>query len=195
MALRTKALESLLIEKGLLSAEAVDERISEYEQDIGPLKGARVVARAWVDPASRRGCSQDGGRPSPSSVSPAAATWSWSRTRRASTTWSSARSAPATPGRCSGCRRPGTRASPTARAPSSSRARCCASSGWSSTRRSRCTSGTAAPRCATWCSRSARPAPRDLTEEELAALVTRDAMIGVAKVGGPVHRLRRVVPG
>ncbi len=51
VALRTKALESLLIEKGLLSAEAVDERISEFEQDIGPLKGARVVARAWVDPA------------------------------------------------------------------------------------------------------------------------------------------------
>ncbi|HZG66944.1 MAG TPA: nitrile hydratase subunit alpha [Herpetosiphonaceae bacterium] len=51
VALRTKALESLLIEKGLLTAEAVDERIKEYEQDIGPLKGARVVARAWVDPA------------------------------------------------------------------------------------------------------------------------------------------------
>ena len=51
VALRTKALESLLIEKGLLTAEAVDEQISQYEQDIGPLKGARVVARAWVDPA------------------------------------------------------------------------------------------------------------------------------------------------
>jgi len=53
VALRTKALESLLIEKGLLSPEAVDERIKEFEQDIGPLKGARVVARAWVDPAFR----------------------------------------------------------------------------------------------------------------------------------------------
>src|SRR5262249_32021827 len=51
VALRTKALESLLIEKGLLTAEAVDERISKYERDIGPLNGARVVARAWVDPA------------------------------------------------------------------------------------------------------------------------------------------------
>src|SRR5688500_1978086 len=49
VALRTQALESLLIEKGLLSAEAIDERVREYEQDIGPLKGARVVARAWVD--------------------------------------------------------------------------------------------------------------------------------------------------
>src|SRR3954470_21868171 len=53
VALRTKALESLLIEKGLLTAEAVDERIREFEQDIGPLKGAQVVARAWVDPAFR----------------------------------------------------------------------------------------------------------------------------------------------
>lgn len=51
VALRTKALESLLIEKGLLTAEAVDERISTYERDIGPLNGARVVARAWVAPA------------------------------------------------------------------------------------------------------------------------------------------------
>ena len=51
VALRTKALESLLIEKGLLTAEAVDERIARYERDIGPLRGAQVVARAWVDPA------------------------------------------------------------------------------------------------------------------------------------------------
>src|SRR4051794_13250442 len=54
VALRTKALESLLIEKGLLSAAAVDERISKYERDIGPLNGARVVARAWVDPAFKQ---------------------------------------------------------------------------------------------------------------------------------------------
>lgn len=54
VALRTKALESLLIEKGLLSAEAVDELINQFEQDIGPLNGARVVARAWVDPAFKQ---------------------------------------------------------------------------------------------------------------------------------------------
>jgi nitrile hydratase len=53
VALRTKALESLLIERGLLTAEAIDTRISQYEQDIGPLNGARIVARAWVDPAYR----------------------------------------------------------------------------------------------------------------------------------------------
>jgi nitrile hydratase len=60
VALRTKALESLLIEKGLLSAEVVDERISEYERDIGPLAGARVVARAWGDPAYRQRLLRDG---------------------------------------------------------------------------------------------------------------------------------------
>jgi nitrile hydratase len=60
VALRTKALESLLIEKGLLSPEAVDERISAYERDIGPLKGARVVARAWTDPAFRELLLRDG---------------------------------------------------------------------------------------------------------------------------------------
>lgn len=61
VALRTKTLESLLIEKGLLSAEVVDERISEYERDIGPLKGARVVARAWVDPAFKERLLRNGG--------------------------------------------------------------------------------------------------------------------------------------
>jgi nitrile hydratase subunit alpha len=48
---RTKALESLLIEKGLLSSDVIDKMVSLYEQDIGPLLGAKVVARAWVDPA------------------------------------------------------------------------------------------------------------------------------------------------
>jgi nitrile hydratase subunit alpha len=50
VALRTKALESLLIEKGLVTAEAVDGLLSAYEQDIGPLRGAQIVARAWTDP-------------------------------------------------------------------------------------------------------------------------------------------------
>jgi nitrile hydratase len=51
VSLRARALESLLIEKGLSSPERVDEVISTFEQDIGPRSGARVVARAWVDPA------------------------------------------------------------------------------------------------------------------------------------------------
>jgi len=60
VALRTKALESLLIEKGLITAEAVDDRISEYEQDIGPLRGAKVVARAWTDPSFKERLLEDG---------------------------------------------------------------------------------------------------------------------------------------
>jgi nitrile hydratase len=50
---RTRALEELLIERGLLTEDAVDEVVRAYEQDIGPLNGARVVARAWVDSAFR----------------------------------------------------------------------------------------------------------------------------------------------
>ena len=51
---RTRALESLLIEKGLVSSEEVDRIINMYEQDIGPLISARVVAHAWVDPAFKQ---------------------------------------------------------------------------------------------------------------------------------------------
>ncbi|MBS1877981.1 MAG: nitrile hydratase subunit alpha [Actinobacteria bacterium] len=48
--LRTKAIESLLIEKGLITEEAIDKIVDTYEHDIGPMRGARVVARAWTDP-------------------------------------------------------------------------------------------------------------------------------------------------
>lgn len=48
--LRVKALESLLTEKGLIDPAAVDEIIETYEHKVGPRNGARVVARAWVDP-------------------------------------------------------------------------------------------------------------------------------------------------
>src|SRR5215211_6362701 len=53
-ALRTKAIESLLIEKGLLSNDAVDRVVSFVEQDVGPLNGAKVVARAWMDADFKR---------------------------------------------------------------------------------------------------------------------------------------------
>ena len=59
-ALRAKALESLLIEKGVISTDAVDEIVRTYEQDIGPLNGARVVARAWTDSDYRRWLLADG---------------------------------------------------------------------------------------------------------------------------------------
>ncbi len=47
---RTLALESLLIERGLITSQAVDEIVYRFEHDIGPMTGAQVVARAWVDP-------------------------------------------------------------------------------------------------------------------------------------------------
>jgi nitrile hydratase len=51
VALRVKALESLLTEKGLVDPAALDAIVETYERKIGPRNGARVVARAWVDPA------------------------------------------------------------------------------------------------------------------------------------------------
>ncbi len=57
---RVLALESLLIEKSLLKSSDVDEVISAFEHDIGPMIGAKVVARAWVDPAYRERLLRDG---------------------------------------------------------------------------------------------------------------------------------------
>jgi len=53
-ALRVKALESLLVEKGLVDRAALDALIDTYEHKVGPRNGARVVARAWVDPAYKQ---------------------------------------------------------------------------------------------------------------------------------------------
>jgi nitrile hydratase subunit alpha len=49
-ALRTKALESLLVEKGLVDQAALDALIDTFEHKVGPRNGAKVVARAWIDP-------------------------------------------------------------------------------------------------------------------------------------------------
>jgi nitrile hydratase subunit alpha len=53
-ALRVKALESLLVEKGLVDRGALDALVDAYEHKIGPRNGARVVARAWSDPAYKQ---------------------------------------------------------------------------------------------------------------------------------------------
>lgn len=58
--IRVKALESLLVEKGLIDQAAVDALIDTYEHKVGPRNGARVVARAWVDPAYRQRLLADG---------------------------------------------------------------------------------------------------------------------------------------
>ena len=57
---RVRALESLLIEKGLLSTEVVDKVVQAYEKDVGPMNGARAVARAWTDPAYKQRLLADG---------------------------------------------------------------------------------------------------------------------------------------
>lgn len=59
-ALRTEALESLLVEKGIVEPDAIDAVVSRYESDVGPLRGARVVARAWVDPEFKTRLLSDG---------------------------------------------------------------------------------------------------------------------------------------
>src|SRR4026207_1336581 len=51
---RVRALESLLLEKGILAPDAVDRVGERYESDTGPMVGARAVAKAWTDPGYRR---------------------------------------------------------------------------------------------------------------------------------------------
>ncbi|MEU1540919.1 nitrile hydratase subunit alpha [Actinacidiphila glaucinigra] len=59
-ALRTEALEQLLTERGLIDPAAMDAIIATYETQVGPLNGAKVVARAWTDPQYKRRLLQDG---------------------------------------------------------------------------------------------------------------------------------------
>ena len=163
LTLRVKALESLLVEKGLVDPAALDALIDTYENKVGPRNGARVVARAWVDPAYKQRLLAD----APAAIA------ELGYTRR--------------PGRAHGRRRehaegaqpgrlhavlllPVAGARPAAglvqvgavslaRRDRSAR-RAARSSARSSPRTSRCASGTAPPSCAISCCRSVRPAPR-----------------------------------
>ena len=54
LTLRVKSLESLLVEKGLVDRAALDALIDTMEHKVGPRNGARVVARAWIDPAYKK---------------------------------------------------------------------------------------------------------------------------------------------
>ena len=60
LALRAAALEAVLVEKGFLSTDQIDAIVERYERDLGPQNGARVVARAWVDPDYRERLRADG---------------------------------------------------------------------------------------------------------------------------------------
>jgi nitrile hydratase len=59
-ALRAEALEQLLTERKLIDPKVVDSMITEYETNVGPLNGAKVVAKAWTDPQYRRRLLEDG---------------------------------------------------------------------------------------------------------------------------------------
>jgi nitrile hydratase len=58
--LRVRALESLLVDKGLVEPAALDALIDTYETKVGPRNGAKIVARAWVDPVYKRRLLEDG---------------------------------------------------------------------------------------------------------------------------------------
>jgi nitrile hydratase subunit alpha len=58
--LRTEALEQLLTERGLVDPKVLDAIIAAYETNVGPLNGAKVIAKAWTDPQYRRRLLEDG---------------------------------------------------------------------------------------------------------------------------------------
>lgn len=57
---RVRALESLLVEKGVTTHDAIDTLVAAFENDLGPMHGAKVVAKAWVDPEYRARLEADG---------------------------------------------------------------------------------------------------------------------------------------
>jgi nitrile hydratase len=57
---RARALQSLLVEEGLVTTDAVDELVALYEEDVGPMVGAQVVAEAWTDPEYKEWLLEDG---------------------------------------------------------------------------------------------------------------------------------------
>jgi nitrile hydratase len=59
-ALRVKALETLLVEKGLINPKSIDAWIEAYTEDIGPKRGAHIVAKAWRDPDFKQRLIKDG---------------------------------------------------------------------------------------------------------------------------------------
>jgi nitrile hydratase len=60
IAVRVEAVEAILVEKGLVDPETVDHIVEHFETSVGPLNGAKVVARAWTDPAYRERLLADG---------------------------------------------------------------------------------------------------------------------------------------
>ena len=186
-AARVKALEALLTEKGLIDPSAIDAIVDTYETRVGPRNGARVVAKASTDPAYHKRLLAD----ATSAVAelgfagPEVGTWWQSITPTASTISSYARSAHATRGRCWVCRRSGTRASRTAREPSAIRAAFSRILDFSLPPdvEVRVWDSSAEIRCSVIPQRPKGTAK--MSEDQLAEIVTRDSMVGVAKVEAP----------
>src|SRR6185369_15303531 len=57
---RIAAIEAVLVEKGVLDTDAVDQIVAHFEENLGPMNGARVVARAWTDPEYKTRLLEDG---------------------------------------------------------------------------------------------------------------------------------------
>ena len=182
---RVRALESLLLEKGILAPDAVDRVIQRYEADTGPMIGARAVARAWTDPDYRRLLLDD----------PKAAL---ARLRPRLRDAVVVENTPAVHNLvvctlCSCYPWPVLGLPPTwykmpayrSRAVSEPRTVLRRDGARRCRRRARSASGTRAPRCATWCCRSRPAGTEGIGEAELVPLITRDALIGVAEPCAP----------
>ena len=194
-ALRTRAIESLLIEKGLLSEEAVDVVVEAYGSDIGPLHGARVVARAWIDPAFKERLLEDA-TAAARELGVGGFVAEYVRAVENTDDAAQPRRVHALLVLPVGPARPAARLVQVARVPRrarcASRAPCCASSASSSPRTTE---------IRIWDSSSdlryivipQRPdGTDDLAEDELAALVTRESMIGTGLARAPAsHEQRR----
>lgn len=184
IALRVKAIESLLVDKGLVDSATIDRFIESIQTDVGPRNGAAVVAKAWTDDAFKQRLLEDAtaviGEMGITGSKQAAS--SPSRTPPMSTTSSFVRCARAIPGHSS--------ASPTlvqiARIPRTRRARAARRAGRIRCRpRPRCTGAGLGFDGRSSLSRhpTTSRGTADLDEAALAELVTRDSMIGAEVLG------------
>ena len=181
---RVAAMEALLVEKGLITTDAIDAVVELYEHDIGPMNGAKVVARAWVDAGYRERLLADG--------TAAIAELGFGGAEGEHIVVLENTPAVHNVVVCTLCScypwpvlglpprwyKSFAYRSRVVREPRAVLRRVRHAS---SPTRSRCGCGTRAPSCATWCC-PVRPEGTDgCTEAELAGLVTRDHMIGVAR--------------
>jgi len=152
LTLRVKSLESLLVEKGLVDPAALDALIDTMEHKVGPRNGARVVARAWMDPAYKQRLLEN----APAAIAELGYTSGQGEhtlvveNSAKVHTWSCARCALVIHGRFSACLPFGTSPRRIALARSSTRAASCVSSARSCRTMSKCASGTAPRSCAIW---------------------------------------------